>query len=55
VPFSREFHLDDAMLLWDAVIAENERGTPGGGSRGRGDGKYSGDDGGEPFKLKTIN
>lgn len=36
VLFSREFHLDDAMLLWDAVIAENgnkESGGVGGGVR----------------------
>ena len=31
VLFSREFHLDDAMLLWDAVIAENA--TAGGAVR----------------------
>ena len=31
VLFSREFHLDDAMLLWDAIIAENKQPQNEGG------------------------
>ena len=29
VLFSREFHLDDAMLLWDAAFAENAKDAGG--------------------------